>query len=86
MATGGGVWRLARAASDPVVIPRLSKMNESQIYAGSDYAGIKRTGASLLVGVSRTSLAADLIGLVVLLGGLVGMWLREGGPVRRRRA
>ena len=85
-ATGGGVWRLARAASDPVVIPRLSKMNESQIYAGSDYAGIKRTGASLLVGVSRTSLAADLIGLVVLLGGLVGMWLREGGPVRRRRA
>jgi len=27
-----------------------------------------------------------LIGLVVLLGGLVGMWLREGWPGRRRRA
>jgi hypothetical protein len=85
-ATGGGVWRLAKAASDPIAIPRLSPMNESQIYAGWDYAGIKRTGSSLLVGVSRTSLAADLIGLVVLLGGLVGMWLREGWPGRRRRA
>lgn len=45
-ATGGGIWRLAEAASDPVEHPRPSKMNEPQSYAGSDYAGIKRTGAS----------------------------------------
>jgi hypothetical protein len=47
---------------------------------------LKRTNASVLIGVSRTSLAGDLIGLVVLLGALVAMWTREGWPGGRRRA
>ena len=84
-ATGGGVFRLSAKAGDPPVIPRLAPMRESQLYAGPDYAGLKRTNASVLIGVSRTSLAGDLIGLVVLLGALVGMWTREGWPGGRRR-
>ncbi len=83
-ATGGGVFRLSQKAGDPPVIPRLSPMRESQLYAGPDYAGLKLTGASVLTGVSRTSLAADVIGLIVLIGALVGMWLKEGWPSRRR--
>ncbi len=82
--TGGGVFRLAEKEGDPPIIPRLAPMRESQLYAGPDYAGLKRTGASVLIGVQRTSLAADIIGLIVLLGALVGMWLREGWPARRR--
>ena len=56
-------------------------MHASQIYAGPDYAGLKRTEASMLVGVARSPLAADLIGLAALLAALIGMWLWEG---RRR--
>jgi hypothetical protein len=77
-ATGGGVWRLARDANDPVSVPRLASMHASQIYAGPDYAGLKRTEASELVGVARSPLAADLIGLIALLAALIGMWLWEG--------
>jgi hypothetical protein len=82
-ASGGGVFRLAEKAGDAIAVPRLAPMRESQLYAGPDYAGLKRTGASVLIGVSRTSLAADVIGLIVLIGALVGMWLREGWPARR---
>ena len=32
----------------------------------------------MLVGVARSPLAADLIGLIALLAALVGMWLWEG--------
>ncbi len=82
-ATGGGVFRLSEKAGDPIAVPRLSPMHESQLYAGPNYAGLKRTGASVLIGVSRTPLAADIIGLVVLLGAMVWMWLREGSTSRR---
>jgi len=32
----------------------------------------------VLVGVARTSLAADFLGLIALLGALVSVWFREG--------
>ena len=83
-ATGGGVFRLSEKAGDPIAVPRLAPMHESQLYAGPNYAGLKQTGASVLIGVSRTPLAADIIGLVVLLGAMVWMWLREGSTSRRR--
>ncbi len=77
-ATGGSVRRLARAAGDPIVVPRLVGMPRSPVYAGADYVAIQRTGASVVVGVSRISLAADFLGLAALLGALVWMWWREG--------
>jgi hypothetical protein len=81
-ATGGSVRRLARAANDPVDVPRLIAMHESPSYAGADYIGVKRTGASQLVGVAQTPLAAGFLGLAALLGALVWAWRREGGGVR----
>ena len=38
-------------------------MHESPSYAGADYIGIKRTGASELIGVAQTPLAAGFLGL-----------------------
>jgi hypothetical protein len=81
-ATGGSVRRLARAANDPVDVPRLIAMHESPSYAGADYIGVKRTGASELVGVAQTPLAAGFLGLAALLGALVWAWRREGGGAR----
>jgi hypothetical protein len=42
---------------------------------------IRNPEANELVGVARSPLAADLIGLIALLAALIGMWLWEG---RRR--
>ena len=78
-ASGGSIRRLARAASDPVDMPRLIAMHESPSYAGADYIGVKRTGASELIGVAQTPLAAGFLGLAALLGALVWVWFREGG-------
>ena len=81
-ASGGSIRRLARAASDPVDMPRLIAMHESPSYAGADYIGVKRTGASELIGVAQTPLAAGFLGLAALLGALVWVWFREGGGAR----
>ena len=81
-ASGGSIRRRARAASDPVDMPRLIAMHESPSYAGADYIGVKRTGASELIGVAQTPLAAGFLGLAALLGALVWVWFREGGGAR----
>jgi hypothetical protein len=82
-ATGGSSRRIAGGADFPLNIPRVIDMHESPVYAGNDYLGLKRTESSVLIGVSRTSLASDFLGLALLLGALVGVWFWEG---RRGRA
>jgi hypothetical protein len=84
-ATGGGVRRLSDGGDDSVAMPRLLAMHEAPVYSGGDYIGVKRTGASVLVGVARTSLAADFLGLFALLGALIWAWFREGGGPQKSR-
>jgi hypothetical protein len=79
-ATGG----VARRLGDPSAL-RLVGLRESPVYAGAGSVGIKRTGASALIGVSRWPLASGWGGLVVLLGALVLMWLAESGRRWGRR-
>jgi hypothetical protein len=57
-------------------------MHEAPEYAGADYIGVKRTGASELVGVAETPLAAGFFGLAALLAALIWAWAREGGGTR----
>jgi hypothetical protein len=84
-ASGGSVRRLAKGAGDAIDVPRLVSMHESPVYDGADYIGVKRTGASELVGVAETPLAAGFLGLAALLGALIWVWFREGGGARRAR-
>ncbi len=81
-ASGGSVRRLAKRADDAIEVPRLVSMHESPDYAGADYIGVKRTGASELIGVAQTPLAAGFLGLAALLGALIWVWAREGGGAR----
>ena len=81
-ASGGSVRRLARRAGDAIEVPRLVAMHDSSEYAGTDYIGVKRTGASELVGVAETPLAAGFFGLAALLAALIWAWAREGGGRR----
>lgn len=81
-ATGGTVRRID-AGSGNVELPRFASMRQSPIYGGSDYIGIKRTGASVVTGIGVAPLAIGFIGLLALLGSVIAGWLWEG---RRKRA
>ncbi len=81
--TGGTVRRIGTSGTDAVTLPRFAAMRESPLYGGSDYVGIKRTGASVVTGVGVAPLAIGFIGLLVLLGSVLAGWLWEG---RRARA
>lgn len=81
--TGGTVRRIGLANGDDVAMPRFAAMRNSPLYGGSDYVGIKRTGASVVTGIGVAPLAIGFIGLLALLGSILAGWLWEG---RRNRA
>jgi len=81
-ASGGTVRRVAAGAGGDVVTPRVIAMHEAPSYGGGDYIGVKRAGASELIGVASTSLATGFLGLAALLGAVVLVWRREGGAGR----
>ena len=82
-ATGGTVRRIGSGGNGDVVLPRLVAMRESPVYGGSDYAAIKRNGASEVKGVGVMPLAIGFLGLLVLLGSVVSGWLYEGRGGRK---
>lgn len=81
--TGGTVRRIGVEGSAAIQLPRFSAMRESPLYGGSDYIGIKRTGASVVTGVGVAPLAIGFLGLIALLGSVLMGWLWEG---RRKKA
>jgi hypothetical protein len=84
-ATGGTVRRIADGGGGAVTLPRVLAMRDSPIYGGSDYAAIKKTGASEVTGIGFAPLAIGLVGLLALLGSVVFAWIVEGrsGPAGR---
>ncbi|MBX9741757.1 MAG: hypothetical protein K2X62_16905 [Beijerinckiaceae bacterium] len=80
--TGGTVRRIGAGTGDMITLPRFVSMRDSPIYGGSDYVGVKRTGASVVTGIGVAPLAVGFIGLLALLGSVLMGWLSEG----RRRA
>jgi hypothetical protein len=85
-ATGGTVRRIAsRAGGSAIVMPRVVSLNPAPSYGGNDYIGIKRTGATELLGASSTSLATGFLGLAALLGAVLAAWLRESGRLAGER-
>jgi hypothetical protein len=76
-ATGGTVRRLSRT-SDAVSLPRLVEMREAGRYGGSDWIGVRQTGASTLKGVDVAPLGLGLWAVLALLGAVVAAWAWEG--------
>ena len=77
-ASGGSVRRIGSGEGDAVSLPRIISMHEAPSYSGGDFIGVKRTGASELIGVASTPLATGLLSLAALLGIVVLAWRREG--------
>ena len=80
--TGGTVRRIGTGSGADVALPRFVSMRDSPVYGGSDYVGLKRTGASVVTGVGVAPLAIGFAGWLALLGSIVAGWVAEG----RRRA
>ena len=60
-ATGGTVRRIA-ASGDAIAMPRVVSLNPAPSYGGGDYIGVKRTGATELIGARSTSLPSGFSG------------------------
>ena len=82
-ASGGTVRRISSGKGDAIELPRLVSMREASVYGGSDYIGVKRTGASIVTGIGVSPLALGFVGLLLLLGSVIAGWLAES---RRRSA
>jgi len=82
-ATGGTVRRISSGPGDSISLPRFAAMRESPLYGGSDYVGIRRTGASVVTGIGVAPLAVGFLGLLALLGSVLAGWLWES---RKRSA
>ena len=82
-ATGGTVRRLSSSSADSVSMPRVVALNPGPSYGGGDYIGIKRTGATELIGSRSQPLASGFLGLALLLGAVVMTWLVESGRLPR---
>ena len=76
-ASGGSVRRIG-GQGGAIEMPRLVAMRDSPVYAGSDFIGVRRTGASVALGMKLTPLAVGLFGLLAALGALIAAWAYEG--------
>ncbi len=76
-ATNGLVARLGKqdAARN---LPRIVPVRQTGSASGSDWMGLRTTGASVLKGVVQLPLLAGFLGLGLLLMAFAAMWAREG--------
>jgi len=77
-ATGGTARRLSNGGADTVVMPRVVELRDANRYGGSDWIGIRQTGASTLVGVEIAPLGLGLWAMLALVGAVVAVWSWEG--------
>ncbi|MFM9976047.1 MAG: hypothetical protein ACKVON_15920 [Beijerinckiaceae bacterium] len=81
--TGGSARRLEQSGG--ITIPRIVDIRSGGRFAGTDYIGLKPSEAYVVKGAGLTPIALGLLGLLLLLGGTILTWLREGrsGVFRR---
>jgi hypothetical protein len=77
-ASGGTIRRLAASNAETITMPRIAALREAAVFGGKDYAALKRTGASEVLGVGVTPLAIGFLGLAALLGSILSTWFYEG--------
>lgn len=74
-ASRGAIQRISEAGD---AIPRLLEVRPGATARGNGWIGIENTGATVLNGINRIPLFTGLLGLVLLLLAMAGMWTREG--------
>lgn len=80
-ASGGSVRRIAEGTSGAISLPRIVAMRDAPSYAGADFIGIHRTGASRLISIGISPLAIGVLAMLALLASMLVAWLVEGRRV-----
>ena len=75
--TRGIVRRLANANGD-INVPDIVPVRQTGDAFGATWLGLRKTGDTELLGITRFPLFGGLIGLALLLAALTSMWWREG--------
>jgi hypothetical protein len=76
-ATGGDVRRLDNGAGG-IEVPRVLAVRGSDTFKGDDWIGLRMRDSSIVRGIGVLPIFAGFLGLMLLLCGLAGTWLREG--------
>jgi hypothetical protein len=72
-ATGGGVFWVGSGK-----IPDIRRVSPDRAAAGRDWMGFRANGDYTVTGLSETPLLPALAALLLIIGGLVTAWRREG--------
>jgi len=74
--TGGGLWRISETGA--LAVPRIVPTRSTSSLRGEDWMGIRQRDASVVRGIGILPAFAGILGLVLLLGALTMVWVREG--------
>jgi hypothetical protein len=72
-ATGGGVFWAGSGA-----IPEIRRVSADRTAAGRNWMGFRANGDYTVTGFSETPLLPGIAALLLVVGGLIGAWRREG--------
>jgi hypothetical protein len=72
-ATGGGVFWAGSGA-----IPEIRRVSADRAAAGRNWMGFRANGDYTVTGFSETPLLPGIAALLLVVGGLIGAWRREG--------
>jgi hypothetical protein len=72
-ATGGGIFWIGSGK-----LPRVRRVSAGRRAAGQDWMGLRKNGAYTVTGFRETPLLPGIAALLLILGGLVAAWRREG--------
>ena len=72
-ATGGGIFWVGSGN-----IPEIRRIEPGQTATGRNWMGFRRNGAYTVIGFSETPLLPGVAALLLIVGGLLAAWRREG--------
>jgi len=72
-ATGGGIFWVGSGA-----MPEIRRVTADRAAAGRNWIGFRANGDYTVTGFSETPLLPGIAALLLVVGGLVGAWRREG--------
>jgi hypothetical protein len=72
-ATGGGVFWVGTGA-----LPEIRRVSPDRVAAGRNWMGLRANGDYTVTGFSETPLLPGIAALLLIVGGLLAAWRREG--------
>ena len=72
-ATGGGIFWVGNGT-----MPEIRRVSRDRVAAGRNWMGLRANGDYAVTGFSETPLLPGIAALLLIVGGLLAAWRREG--------